>query len=523
MRPSAREPAPVIVGSGIAGLTTALELGNCTVITRSDVGAGASRWAQGGIAAAVDPGDTPAAHAADTRRVSGGLTIDEVVGLITAAAPDRVRWLHRLGTGFDVDDDGRLMRGREAGHRRRRIVHAGGDATGAATMRALTRAIHDRPDITVLEHRQAIDLVRSEHRTVGVLCSDPGGRRSTVLGSAVVLATGGIGRIYARTTNPAEATGDGLAMALRAGATIRDPEFVQFHPTGLDTSTDPVPLLSEAVRGEGAQLVDATGARYLPSVHPDAELAPRDIVARANWRQQQLGPIYLDARGIGASFPTRFPTVFAACLAAGIDPRTQPIPTTPVQHYHVGGISTDADGRTSLPGLYACGEVASVGLHGANRLASNSLVEGLVMGARVAAAIRRDPAPVGRQRRPEAPVAAFTPARSPLTSGIPDAAVELRSLLWRHGGVIRNEDGLRAALRGVEELRPALASDTTGRNLTDVAETVLRAARERRESRGAHFREDHPDTDPSQATNTTIQRAAVPHRPIVASEQELAS
>lgn len=525
MPPQAPGAGAVIVGSGIAGLTAALELGDCTVVTRSELGAGASRWAQGGIAAALAPDDSPAEHAADTRRVSGGLTIDTIVELVTAAAPDRIRWLHELGATLDQAEDGRFALGREAGHQRRRIVHAGGDATGPAVMRALTAAVRARADITVLEHRQAIDLVRCGPRVVGVVTSDPDGRRDTVLGSAVVLATGGIGRVYARTTNPPEATGDGLAMALRAGATIRDPEFVQFHPTALATATDPTPLLTEALRGEGAHLVDAAGTRYLPAVHPDAELAPRDVVARANVAQQRHGPIYLDARPIDGDLAARFPTVFAACQAAGIDPRREPIPTTPVQHYHVGGISTDADGRTTLPGLYACGEAASIGLHGANRLASNSLVEGLVMGARIADAIRRAPHDPARRGRLEVPADAVTVDAGHAAA---DAAVtDLRTLMWEHGGVSRHEDGLRRALRDLTELGPALTSHPTGRSLVTVAELVLKGALERRESRGTHFRADHPAADPAFATHTLVRRPPVPHRavpaPVEPAVQELAS
>ncbi len=519
MRPRAHGEA-IVVGSGIAGLTAALELGACTLLTRSSLGAGASRWAQGGIAAAVGPGDTPAAHAADTLAVGGGLSVASVVELVTTAAPDRVHWLHRLGAELDVATGGSFVLGREAGHGCRRIVHAGGDATGAAAMRALVAAVRDRPDIEVLEHRQALDLVRADGRVVGVTWSGPDGRRDVALGPAVVLATGGIGRVYARTTNPPEATGDGLAMALRAGAAIRDPEFVQFHPTALDAPDDPVPLLTEALRGEGALLVDGDGRRYLASVHPDAELAPRDVVARANWHRQQLGPIHLDARGIGAAFPTRFPTVFAACMAVGIDPRRVPIPTTPAQHYHVGGIGTDSHGRTSIPGLYACGEVASTGLHGANRLASNALIEGLVMGSRVAAAITRTPAAPGRVRGPEVPADSLL---GPSGAAEPAAVDTLRALLWEHGGLVRTEDGLTAALEELARLAPALAGDATGRNLVLVAEVVLRAALARRESRGAHHREDHPGTTPGPGTHTVVRRPTLPHVPLSTLEQEIAS
>ena len=529
----------LIVGSGIAGLTTALELGDCMVITRSELGDGSSRWAQGGIAAALGEGDAPDRHAADTLTVSSGLSVPAIVEMITAAAPERVRWLQHLGAELDLDGDGMLALGREAGHSDRRIVHAGGDATGAAVMQALVAAVRERPDITVLEHQHVRDLVRADGQVVGVTTTGPRGGSEVLLADAVVLATGGIGRVYARTTNPVEATGDGLAMALRAGAIIRDPEFVQFHPTALDATHDPLPLLTEALRGEGAHLVDAAGRRYLVGEHPDAELAPRDVVARANWRQRRRGPIYLDARMIGDDFPTRFPTVFRAAMAAGIDPRRQPIPTTPAQHYHIGGIRTDGHGRTSLPGLFACGEAASVGLHGANRLASNSLVEGLVMGARVAGAIGHQGSRTIDPRRLQVPAppthaaspnstreggAAATVTRRDVTShidipdldggGAADAIARLREVMWEHGGLLRHADGLRAALEELDHLTPELARDDVGRNLAVVAEVVLRAALARDGSRGGHHRIDHPENEPGPGRHTLVQRDDVPHVPL---------
>lgn len=516
MRPPVRPRAPgaLIIGSGVAGLTVALELGNCTVVTRSALGDGSSRWAQGGIAAAVGAGDTPADHARDTLAVSGGLSLAAVVELITSEAPSRVDWLRELGAGLDVDGGGELTLGREAGHGQRRIVHAGGDATGAAVMRALVSAVRARSDIEVLEDRQAVDLIRSGDRIVGVTLIDPRGDTDVRFGSAVVLATGGIGRVFARTTNPVETTGDGLAMAMRAGAAIRDPEFVQFHPTALESSLDPLPLLTEALRGEGAQLVDGDGRRYLVDVHPDAELAPRDVVARANWQQQQHGPIFLDARMIGVGFPERFPTVFAATMASGIDPRIDRIPTTPAQHYHVGGISTDDRGRTTVTGLYACGEAASVGLHGANRLASNSLIEGLVMGARVAASIAELPAAADRGAPLEVPVNDLTTA----SAVDPEAVDRLRTVMWQHGGLVRDADGLRTALRELEHLAPALDGDVTGRNLAAVADVVLEAALQRRESRGGHYRADHPTTEPGPGRHTIVTRSGFARRPLRVSE-----
>ncbi len=513
-------PRALIVGSGIAGLTAALELGHCTVVTKTTLGEGSSRWAQGGLAAAIGPGDSTADHAEDTRAVSSGLTLDEIVDMVTGDAPGRIRWLQHLGTGFDLAEDGTPALGREAGHRSRRIVHAGGDATGAAVMGALVAAVRARPDIEVVENHRAVDLVRADGRIVGVTVAGPDGHVRALTAAAVVLATGGIGRVFARTTNPAEATGDGLAMALRAGAPIRDPEFVQFHPTALNGALDPLPLLTEALRGDGARLIDAAGRRYLTGQHPDAELAPRDVVARANWAAQQHGAIFLDARhldtGPGATFTERFPTVFAACMAAGIDPRREPIPVTPAQHYHVGGIMTDGWGRAGLPGLYACGEVASIGLHGANRLASNSLVEGLVLGGRVAASIADAPStprlrqPGAHRIRPEIPA-------DPPDPGAPDDATavqHLRATMWRHGGLVRDADGLTGALDTLDGLRPTLDTGITGRNLAAVAALVLRAALAREESRGGHHRADHPTSLPGPGSHTVVQDTDVPHRPL---------
>ena len=514
-RPDAR-PGAVIVGSGIAGLTAALELGHCTVLTRTSLGEGSSRWAQGGLAAAIGPDDSPADHADDTRRVSSGLTVDTVVEMVTGDAPGRIRWLEQLGAGFDLAADGTLALGREAGHRARRIVHAGGDATGAAVMHALIAAVRARPDIEVVEHGRALDLIRAGGRIVGVTAAGPDGRIRVLRADAVVLATGGVGRVFSRTTNPAEATGDGLAMALRAGASIRDPEFVQFHPTALDSTLDPLPLLTEALRGDGARLIDATGHRYLVGRHPDAELAPRDVVARENWAAQQRGPIFLDARHIDAApgFAERFPTVFAACTAAGLDPRREPIPVTPAQHYHVGGILTDGWGRSDLPGLYACGEAASIGLHGANRLASNSLVEGLVLGGRVAASISRSTPRLLRRSRPVQELPACSP--HPDTPDDSAAIQQLRATMWRHGGLVRDADGLTEALDVVASLRARLDASLTGRNLGAVADLVLRAALARRESRGGHHRADHPTSLPGTGRHTIAKDEPVPHRPLAA-------
>ncbi len=496
----------VVIGSGIAGLSVAHELGRATVVTAGELGDGASRWAQGGLAAALGPDDTAGLHAADTLAVSGQLADAAIARAVAEAAPSRVGWLADLGARFDTRTAGTFHLGREAGHHRDRIVHADGDATGAEVMRALSSAVAVHPDVEVLEHTRAVDLVHADDRVVGALVVGPEGAR-VLLADAVVLATGGIGQVYARTTNPPSATGDGLAMAARAGARLRDLEFVQFHPTALAQHRDPLPLVTEALRGAGATLVDTDGRRHLVEEHPDAELAPRDVVARANWRAQQRGPVYLDARAIGESLPERFPTVFASARAAGLDPRYELLPVTPAQHFHMGGVVTDEVGRTSLPGLYACGEVAATGLHGANRLASNSLVEGLVFGARVAATIaqsaRDQAAPTAGGGSSWDGALEVAADALPLLGGdaLPllaggdagsDACEQLRRVMWDAGGLVRDEVGLRGALATLGTLRGGLAQGLRGRNLGLVAELVLTAALERRESRGGHWRRDHP-------------------------------
>lgn len=497
--PASGDHRAVVVGSGLAGLTVALELGHCSLVTRTALGDGASAWAQGGIAAAIGADDDPSIHAADTVAVSAGLCDAEVAQAVAAGAAERIDWLDALAVPFDRDGDD-LALGREAGHRRRRIVHAAGDATGAAVMARLRAAVEARDDITVVTDARAVDLLHDGGRVTG-LAIERGGRLEVLTTRAVVLATGGLGHLYARTTNPAIATGDGVAMALRAGVSVRDPEFVQFHPTALDTSADPLPLVTEALRGAGAVLRDHEGRRFLVELHPDAELAPRDIVARANFAARQRGPVVLDATHLGADIERRFPTVVGLARAAGLDP-FEPLPVTPAQHYAMGGIATDLDGRTCLPGLFACGEVASTGLHGANRLASNSLLEAMVVARRVAAVLSGDTpvvADLGHARTPRR-LADLT-----LPAGDDAAAVtELRGLMWDHAGPIRDDEGLRTGLERFGGLLPRLVTGADGRNLAVLAEVVLRAALARTESRGAHHRSDHPAADPAQARSTLL-------------------
>ncbi|HEY6635985.1 MAG TPA: FAD-binding protein, partial [Acidimicrobiia bacterium] len=382
-----RLDAPLIVGAGVAGLSVALGLDRAYVITAKEMGS--TWWAQGGIAVALSAEDSPQAHAADTVAVAGGLAVDDAVAALTRGGPDAVARLIELGAEFDRDDEGALLLGREGGHQARRVVHADGDATGAEVMRALNDAVAATATVESIDGR-VVDLARSGDRVVGVLTAD-GKKRTVYTAPAVVLATGGAGRMYSHTTNPPGVTGEGIVIAARAGARLADLEFVQFHPTALNAGKDPMPLLTEALRGEGAKLVDASGRRFMDQHHPMAELAPRDVVARAIfWLYDRGSSAYLDARSI-VNFHERFPTVTAHAMSVGLDPVEDLLPVSPAAHYYMGGIDADTDGRTSVPGLWAVGECSSTGVHGANRLASKSLLEGLVFGARVAACVGSAP------------------------------------------------------------------------------------------------------------------------------------
>lgn len=487
----------LVVGSGTAGLTAALGVAplRATVITKAPLGTGGSSpWAQGGVAVAVGRDDDPALHAADTLAVGGGINDPHAVDILTAEGPERVKALLALGAHFDLDDTGSLSLGREAAHSRRRILHAR-DATGAEIVRTLVAAVRRAPEVRVVDRAFAVDLVVENGQVIGVVAVHADGRRVLHLARAVVLATGGLGQLYLHTTNPKEATGDGLAMAARAGARLVDLEFVQFHPTALATGADPMPLLTEALRGEGAVLIDETGHRFMPAEHPDAELAPRDVVARAIWRQSMAGhEVFLDARAaVGEEFPEHFPTVFHLCQEHGLDPRTQPIPVAPAAHYHMGGIDVDENGRTSLPGLWACGEVAATGVHGANRLASNSLLEALVFGARVADDLRSGLPATRSPRRQLAPGPSGLDA-----SGDAGLIATVRRLMWEKVGLVRDEAGLAAAVAELKILAAAHPQASgEARNLLAVARLVAEAALERRESRGGHYRSDFPESDPA--------------------------
>jgi L-aspartate oxidase len=491
----------LVVGAGIAGLIAALKLhpAKVTVLCKTRLGKGAATdWAQGGIAAAIGKDDSPRLHAIDTQRAGAGISDHTIVEILTRDAPARVEELLELGAVFDRTAAGELALGREAAHQRRRIVKAGGDATGHEILKTLIEAVCEHPSITVVEEVTAEDLIVADDSVCGIYARQNGtGAKIAFRTDAMVFATGGIGRIYRYTTNPVEATGDGIAMAARAGALLADMEFVQFHPTALAIGRDPMPLVTEAVRGEGATLVNDLGERFMLALHPDAELAPRDVVARAIFEQQQRGrTVGLDARAaIGANFPHQFPTVFGFCIAAGIDPRVQNIPVAPAAHYHMGGIAVDEWGRTSLPNLWACGETSATGVHGANRLASNSLLEALVYGSRVAtdisSAVRTKP----RRGSAKPQHLRQAPRRKARTTAA-QALSDVRNVMYSNVGLVRNEAGLIEALARIDDLARDLG-ETGGelRNLLVVGRLIAEAALARHESRGSHFRVDYPQSD----------------------------
>lgn len=474
---------PVIIGAGVAGLMTAMALAPDPVVLLSRAALGAetsSTWAQGGMAAALGADDDPDLHVADTVAAGDGLVDTGMAARILGAAPEAIRRLDRLGVRFDRDGGGGFGLGLEAAHCRRRIVHAAGDGTGREVVRALVERVRRAPSIAILEGVVARRLLIADGRVAGVEVARVGNGASEaglLASDRVVIATGGIGALFVHSTNPLGSFGQGLALAARAGACLRDIEFVQFHPTALDVASAPLPLISEAVRGEGALLVDERNNRFLSHL-PGAELAPRDAVARGVWRHLSAGHrVFLDARpALGASFQQRFPGIDAACKAAGIDPALQPIPVRPAAHYHMGGIAVDGDGRSSVPGLWACGEAASSGLHGANRLASNSLVEAVVTAGAVAASIAGQPA----RRQP-------MPATPPLSP--PSDAAAVRGIVSRCLGIVRNAIGLE---EGIAALLPLARESGPAADPAVIGLMMAVAALGRQESRGAHFRTDFP-------------------------------
>jgi L-aspartate oxidase len=516
----------LVVGSGLAGLIAAVRATDAghrvTLVTKAALSDSNTRYAQGGIAAALFPDDSTDAHILDTLRAGAGLCDPAAVTVLCEEGPARVRDLIRFGVDFDRDESG-ITRGLEAAHSRSRVLHAGGDATGAAIEAALVSTVQERANrahalggdqITIHEGTMLVDLVVESGRVTGAALLGPDGTHHTVTADAVILATGGAGALYKHTTNPAIATGDGVAAAWRAGATIADVEFYQFHPTAL--AVPGTPLVSEAVRGEGAVLLSSSGERFMPAIHPDAELAPRDIVARgiaAQMKAQGGAPVLLDATGLGRELlESRFPTITAACRAAGLDWAVAPIPVAPAAHYWMGGVATDIWGRTNLPGLFAVGEVARTGAHGANRLASNSLLEAAVFADR---AVRALGDATGRH-----PLFADTAVDAAIQPEHDDRFVDdaapvdrgtLQNLLWEAAGVHRSGTGLAAAAATLAGWR-AVDRDTAGvvdletGNLLDLGRLIVTAALAREESRGAHHRADFP------ATRAELARPRFTHR-----------
>jgi L-aspartate oxidase len=526
----------LVVGSGIAGLIAALEISReheVTLVTKSELSESNTRWAQGGIAVAMFPDDSVAEHIADTLRAGAGLCDPHAVEVLCSEGPARIRDLIRLGVAFD-QRNGDLARGLEAAHSRARVLHAGGDATGLSIETALVRAVRNA-NIHVLEHTFACDLILKNDQITGLEVLDETRGRYNIAADAVILASGGAGQLYLHTTNPAVATGDGVAMALRAGAQLADMEFYQFHPTAL--ATPGTFLISEAVRGDGAVLLDAHGRRFMQTIHPDAELAPRDVVARGIARQMALQngqPVLLDATALGAAFlATRFPTIDAACRTRSLDWSRQPIPVTPAAHYWMGGVRTDIWGRTSIPGLFAVGEVACTGVHGANRLASNSLLESLVFAWRCASLFLNNEHPEPTNVYPEVSTSGLiSPAEmnrvpqgfslgshssqrsgalapegclppEPATNTTPIDRLTLQTLMWNNAGIERTAEGLQSAANQLNHWRSGgttvEALETA--NLLSLARVLVAGALARKESRGAHFRDDYPET------SATFQRS----------------
>ncbi len=498
----------VIVGSGVAGLSCAVELeahGSVAVLTKEGLSDGSTQWAQGGIAAVLSPEplDSSELHQEDTVKAGAGLCDARAVDVLVREGPHRIRQLIARGAHFDTEPTGELKLTREAAHRARRIVHANGDSTGREVQRSLTSNALESGDIRIFENTLSVDFFVNGGRCCGVLALDAQGNLKLFRAKATIAATGGLGAIYKVTTNPPVLTGDGMAMAFRAGATLMDMEFVQFHPTAFAKGpNNPKFLISEAVRGEGAILLNNKGERFMQRYHPDAELAPRDVVSRAIAQEiLTTGTQYVTldlTQNTAQEIAARFPKIYSTCVSYGIDPATQPIPVSPAEHYMMGGIHTDLNGATDLPGLLACGECACTGVHGANRLASNSMLEGLVFGIRtVRAAIALKDAICPPEENSN--IAHNGAPIEYSNEEIEAARTRVQEIMWQYAGLVRDGEGLQKALNELNALAEKFLQPAPKReaielaNMIQTAQLVTRAAMERTESRGAHFRTDFPD------------------------------
>jgi L-aspartate oxidase len=504
----------VVVGAGVAGLRAAIELaaaGRVLVVAKQELSESATRYAQGGIAVALSDEDEIGLHLQDTLAAGDGLCNADAARVLVEEGPDRIQELLDWGTQFDREGT-RLTFAREGAHSRSRVLHAHGDSTGREIGRALHAKASTLKNISFCEFEFTVDLCVSGERVTGVALMNQKGEVHPVRASAVLLATGGAGQVYRETTNPSVATGDGIGMALRAGAEITDMEFVQFHPTALQVKGAPRFLLSEALRGEGAYLRNMEMVRFMPKYHPEmAELAPRDVVARAIMHELEIcrakDPIvYLDMTHLeGERLRTRFPRIFDTCMRYNIDITTELVPVRPAAHYFMGGIRTDLDGRTNIKGLYAAGEAACTGVHGANRLASNSLLEGLVYGARAGGAMRENLGGEGTPGEPQPAAAAGGAVAAE------ELITDIRELMWKRAGIVRDGKGLREAAARLQEWRdrwppPVTRRDCEARNIHQTALLIVRSALSRLESRGAHYRLDYPARDDQKFKKHSIVR-----------------
>jgi len=503
MPAAASETDFLVIGAGIAGLRAAIELapaGRVMVLVKREIADSSTQYAQGGIAAALSDEDEISLHLQDTLNAGDGLCNQEAARVLVEDAPERIEELIAWGTQFDREGT-KLTFGREGAHSRNRILHAHGDSTGREIQRALYAKAKTLSDISIREYEFSTDLVMENGRVSGVRVIDDHGMHSTIHASAVLLATGGMGQLYVNTTNPSVATGDGVAMAYRAGAEVTDLEFIQFHPTALYLKKAPRFLLSEALRGEGAYLRNMEMMRFMSKYHPMGELAPRDVVARAIMHELERvrakePVVYLDMTHLDEGhIRKRFPRIYATCMQYNIDITSEFVPIRPAAHYAMGGVRTDLEGRATLPGLYAAGEAAGTGVHGANRLASNSLLEGLVFGARAGKKMR-DELKAPSQWASGLPPAAYS--NGPVSIPVDASVSELQEFMWKNVGIVRTGSGLKEAIKKLGEIgekvsRPHSRREFEARNLQIVGTLVARSALAREESRGAHYRTDYPD------------------------------